>query len=105
MNADMCMVERIHILQIKFMLFDDCCLTYIILLSRYQVSPFASILPALLRFILTGTFNEVHPILTFFQIFFFLLLISSLFLADSTVNRYPVQAGDAIWMAPFVPQW
>lgn len=20
-------------------------------------------------------------------------------------NRYPVQAGDAIWMAPFVPQW
>uniref|UniRef100_A0A803R5D6 Uncharacterized protein n=1 Tax=Cannabis sativa TaxID=3483 RepID=A0A803R5D6_CANSA len=22
-----------------------------------------------------------------------------------TVNRYPVQSGDAIWMAPFVPQW
>jgi (S)-ureidoglycine aminohydrolase len=20
-------------------------------------------------------------------------------------NRYPVQSGDVIWMAPFVPQW
>lgn len=23
----------------------------------------------------------------------------------SLINRYPVQAGDTIWMAPFVPQW
>ena len=22
-----------------------------------------------------------------------------------SINRYPVQAGDVIWMAPFVPQW
>ncbi|RVW50847.1 (S)-ureidoglycine aminohydrolase [Vitis vinifera] len=25
--------------------------------------------------------------------------------ANSTSKRYPIQAGDAIWMAPFVPQW
>ena len=30
---------------------------------------------------------------------------NSKILKTLTLNRYPVQAGDVIWMAPFVPQW
>lgn len=56
----------------------------------YQFSTYDSILPAVLSFTFTTTLTK-SILVAYFD--------------DYSVNRYPVQAGDVIWMAPFVPQW